>query len=171
MAGQNSSPPLVANVIPTGAIMKIKTQLIAISVLLTGCAVTYQPPTAENLTYSTQHQSDQNSIMAKAKRALLLEGFQIQSYDDEAGFISTSFKNWKLSPEEANCGTTMGLDYLKDNRTKTEVAFNVVVDGTSLTIRSNIQGEYKPGAVDQNITLTCASKGVIERQLAIKIEK
>ena len=63
----------------------------------------------------------------------------------------------------------MGIDYLKDKRTKTEVAINIVVDNKTLIIRSNIQGEYKPGAVDQDITLTCVSKGVIEKQLANKI--
>ena len=53
----------------------------------------------------------------------------------------------------------------------TEVAINVIVDETTLTIRSNIQGEYKPGggAVNQDITLSCVSKGIIESQLGQQI--
>jgi len=115
------------------------------------------------------HNSSKAEIMAKAKRTLLLDGFQIASSDDQAGYISTAIKNWKLTPDQADCGTTMGIDYLKDNRTKTEVAFNVIVDEQEIRIRSNIQGEYKPGAVDQNITLTCVSKGSIEKILVQKI--
>lgn len=137
--------------------------------ILTGCAATYKAPTEKSDSFSTTHNSNKKAILASAKRVLLLEGFQIQSTEEQAGFISTSMKNWRLSPEEASCGTTMGIDYLKDNRTKTEIAINVIVDNKSLTIRSSIQGEYKPGAVDQDITLTCISKGIIEKDLGNKI--
>lgn len=137
--------------------------------LLTGCASTYSPPQEENTNYVSSYQGSKHKIFANAQRVLLLEGFQIQSSNDQAGYISTSLKNWKLSPAQANCGTTMGIDYLKDKRTKTEVAFNIVVDDNYLSIRSNIQGEYKPGAVDQDITLTCISRGVIESELATNI--
>lgn len=143
--------------------------LIFITAFLTGCATTYQAPTAQNQNYATEHNSTQIDVLEKAKRALLLDGFQIQSSDDSAGFVSTSPKNWKLTPKQASCGTTMGIDYLKDNRTKTTVAFNIVVDSKKLVIRSNIQGEYKPGAVSQDITLTCISNGVIEEKLGQKI--
>ncbi len=144
---------------------------IVSAITLSACAVTYQAPTEQNQNYSSQHGSTQAEVLANAKRTLLLEGFQIQSSDDSAGFISTAPKNWRLTPEQASCGTTMGIDYLKDNRTKTEVAINVIADSANLTIRSNIQGEYKPGAVDQDITLSCVSRGVIERELANKILK
>src|SRR5690554_4813080 len=117
------------------------------ALMLAGCATTYEAPTTESTSYSVGHNLDKAAVMASAKRVLLLDGYQIQSSDDEAGFISTNLKNWRLTPEEADCGATMGLDYLKDNRTKTEVAFNVIVDDESLAIRSNIHGEYKPGAV------------------------
>lgn len=148
--------------------MKISFFIVSI-VILSSCATTYQAPVTVNKSYSTAHESSKSKILTNAKRALLLEGFQIQSSDDNAGFISTGMKNWRLSPEKASCGTTMGIDYLKDNRTKTEVAFNLIVDDKTLTIRSNIQGEYKPGAAGQDITLTCVSRGVIEKELARKI--
>ncbi|WP_444914660.1 hypothetical protein ACJJIQ_05025 [Microbulbifer sp. ANSA003] len=141
----------------------------ALVVGLGGCAMTYEAPEVKNEPFATEHLSSKSEILKQAERALLLEGFQIQSSDPESGYISTSLKNWKLTPEQASCGTTMGIDYLKDNRTKTEVAFNVVVNDREVIIRSNIQGEYKPGAATQDITLTCVSLGVIEADMAEKI--
>ena len=149
--------------------MKNKLLLTLVTITISACATTYQAPTTQNSGVTMNHHSSKAEIIAKAKRALLLDGFQIASSDDQAGYISTAIKNWKLTPDQADCGTTMGIDYLKDNRTKTEVAFNVIVDEQEIRIRSNIQGEYKPGAVDQNITLTCVSKGSIEKMLVQKI--
>jgi len=149
--------------------MKKYTMFTFLALIVTGCATTYQAPITQSKSYIGNHNSSKGNVMAKARKMLLLKGFQIQSTDDEAGYISTSLKNWKLTPEQASCGTTMGLDYLKDNRTKTEVAFNVIIDKNTISISSNIQGEYKPGAVDQDITLTCVSKGVIEEKLAQQI--
>jgi hypothetical protein len=58
---------------------------------------------------------------------------------------------------------------LKDNRTSTRVAYSVIVDEERVTVRANVEGEYKPGAVDQDITLTCNSRGQLEQQLLQKI--
>lgn len=137
--------------------------------VLAGCAMTYKAPTGPDQSVSVPHGLHKSDAFSKATRALLMQGFQIQSSDEESGYISSSMKNWRLTPRQADCGTTMGLDYLRDNRTKTEVAFNIVIDETTLNIRSNIHGEYKPGAVDQDITLTCISLGVIEKNLADQI--
>ena len=68
----------------------------------------------------------------------------------------------RLTPLQADCGTTMGLDYLKDNRTATRVALGILVTQESLTVTANVQGDYRPGAVDQNITLSCVSRGQLE---------
>ncbi len=147
-----------------------KLMYLSCAVIMTaGCAGTYKAPVSQYKNYSVAHNSNQTAVLSKAKRVLLLEGFQIQSSDDAAGFVSTATKNWRLTPAQAACGTTMGIDYLKDKRTKTEVSVNVIVDETTLTIKSNIQGEYKPGAVDQDITLTCVSKGAVETELGNKI--
>jgi hypothetical protein len=63
----------------------------------------------------------------------------------------------------------MGIDYLKDKRTTTRVAFGLIAEDAKVTVKANIEGEYKPGAVDQNITLTCVSRGLLERDMAAKI--
>ena len=140
-----------------------------ISVLLTGCAMTYAPPSANYKAVSRAITANKQETLASAKRLLLLDGYQIQSFDDASGIISTSYVNKKVSPREADCGNTMGLDYLLDNRTKTQVAVNVIVEQDIVTVKANIQGEYKPGGADQDITLTCISTGAIERQIISNI--
>jgi len=146
-----------------------KSILIASLVLIGGCSTTYQAPSTDSQHFSGQHDSDKKAVIEKAKKILLMDGYQIQSASNTEGYISTSYKNWKLSPEQASCGSTMGIDYLKDNRTKTEVAINIIVDEETLSVRSNIKGEYKPGTVSQDITLTCVSNGVIESDIAEQI--
>ena len=64
----------------------------------------------------------------------------------------------------------MGIDYLKDKRTKTTVAQNIIIDDNSLSIKSNIQGECNVGSTTFDVTLTCLSKGLIEADLADKIK-
>jgi hypothetical protein len=100
---------------------------------------------------------------------LVTEGFQITSSDDSAGIVSTAPRDLRVTPEQADCGTTMGIDYLKDNRTATKVGFGVVAEEGKFMIKATIEGNYRPGAVDQNITLTCVSRGVLERALSGKI--
>ncbi len=92
-----------------------KLMYLSCAVIMTaGCAGTYKAPVSQYKNYSVAHNSNQTAVLSKAKRVLLLEGFQIQSSDDAAGFVSTATKNWRLTPAQAACGTTMGIDYLKD---------------------------------------------------------
>ncbi|WDE11136.1 hypothetical protein [Thalassomonas haliotis] len=133
--------------------------------LLSACSVNYEAPLTIEPVVKADHNQSVKNILKNAKRTLLMDGYQIQTFDDEAGIISTSLKNKKLTPMEADCGQTMGLDYLKDNRTKTELALNIIVTEKEITVKSNIHGEYKPGSVDQDMTLTCISKGVVENKL------
>ncbi|WP_226649445.1 hypothetical protein [Microbulbifer variabilis] len=136
---------------------------------LEGCAVKNDTPVIISEYFAIEHFSNKQEVLSKARQALLRDGFQILSADLEAGYISTSLKNWKLSPNQAHCGTAKGVDYLDDNHTKTEVAFNVVVDDRAVIVRSNIQGEYLPGELAKNLTLNCVSRGVIEVEMAKKI--
>jgi len=104
-----------------------------------------------------------------AKRALVTEGYQITSTDEASGIISTAPRDMRMTPSDADCGTTMGIDYLKDNRTSTRVAIGVVVYSTEMEIKATVQGEYKPGSNTQDITLTCVSHGGLERDMIHKI--
>ena len=137
---------------------------------LSACAATYKAPeTKVAANVSSQIIGSPQDTLNRVKQVLLLDGYQIQSYDNDALIVSTSFKNKRITPTDANCGTTLGLDYLKDKRTDTSVAINVLIVGTTITVTANIHGAYKPGSADQNITLSCVSKGAIERSILAKI--
>jgi hypothetical protein len=101
-------------------------------------------------------------LLARSKRALVLGGYQITNADDAAGVISTAPRSLRVTPAIADCGTTMSLDYLLDNRTDTRVAFGILAADGKLTIRTTIEGQYKPGSAEQNITLTCVSRGSLD---------
>jgi hypothetical protein len=100
---------------------------------------------------------------------LVSDGNQITNSDEAAGTISTAPRNLRLTPEQADCGTTMGIDYLKDNRTSTRVAYGILAEENNLIVKANTEGEYKPGDAMQNITLSCVSRGVLERELLGRI--
>ena len=137
--------------------------------MLVACATTYEQPTTVVLKITSAVSASKSDILRTAKQILVSEGFQITNSDESAGVISSAPRNLRVSPVQANCGTTMGLDYLKDNRTSTRVAFGIIAEDGKVTVKANIEGEYKPGAVDQDITLTCVSRGVLERDLLTKI--
>ncbi|EOZ7462013.1 hypothetical protein ABFP22_003257, partial [Enterobacter hormaechei] len=111
----------------------------------------------------------QDAIIKASKSALISDGYQISSYDDKTGFVSTAPRDLHLSPAQADCGKTMGLDYLKDKRTKTRVSYGVLYETGLVTVKANIEGEYKPGSVSQDITLTCVSHGTLENELLDKV--
>jgi hypothetical protein len=143
--------------------------LVITAVLLVGCAMTYEKPVTQSATVSAPTKADKAQVIAAARKVFVREGFQILSADESSGTLSTATRNFRLSPEQADCGTTMGIDYLKDKRTTSRLAFGVVAEDGRLTVSTTIDGEYKPGAVDQNITLTCVSRGVVERDMLAKI--
>ena len=137
---------------------------------LTACATTYKAPMTLNQSASEQVSGTKEQIFKAAQRALAINGEQIMSANSDSGVISTAARDLRLTPLLADCGTTMGIDYLKDNRTSTKVAYNILIDNGSLDVRTTLQGDYKVGDVTQNITLTCVSRGVLEQQMIQKIK-
>ncbi len=144
------------------------TFLIAV-VFVAGCAATYNQPITVATETSKEIAASQADILRAAKQVLVAEGFQITNTDESAGVISTAPRNFRITPEQADCGTTMGIDYLKDNRTSSKLGYGVLASDGKLIVKANIESEYKPGAVDQNITLTCVSRGTLEPALLAKI--
>jgi hypothetical protein len=144
---------------------------VVLVIALSGCAATYRPPAVPNQVASLEFSGPAANAMKAARRALVSAGYEITSADNESGTISTAPRNLHVTPREANCGTTMGLDYLKDNRTSTKVSFGVIVNDHQLTVRATVQGEYKPGEVDQDITLTCVSTGALEGDMLAQIKQ
>lgn len=139
--------------------------------IITGCAMTYTAPVTEPVNVSQPLNVDRDLAFANAKREFLTSGYQLQVIDEKAGIITTSFTKKKLTPEDADCGTTMGIDYLKDYRTEVRVALYLVINESEISVKANLEGEYKPGDVAQDISLTCISKGVIERQMLSNINR
>lgn len=140
-----------------------------IASLTVACATTYAPPTSTTPIVSSLVPASKNRILRVAEKVLVMEGYQITSTDGSAGIVSTALRNLRVTPKQADCGKTMGLDYLKDPRTTTRVGFGIVAEEGKITIKATIEGEYKPGAVDQNITLVCVSRGELESELLSKI--
>lgn len=144
--------------------MKVIAAMLAL--ILSGCAATYAPPTTPAASVVRESFAmSRPDLMRLVRRAVIGEGLQILSADDWSGTLSTLPQDQRLTPRDANCGTTLGLDYLKDNRTSSRVAYGFVVDDGMISVRAVIQSEYKPGAVDQNITLSCVSHGTLEQQM------
>lgn len=139
--------------------------IMASALVASGCAMTYQEPATVEQQAMRQIQADQVVIMKSAKRVLTVNGFQITAFDDEAGVISTAPKNMRLAPGDADCGRTMGIDYLKDKRTTTQVAVSVLVQDGSAQVKASINGEYRPGDVSQDMMLSCVSRGTVEQKL------
>ena len=140
-----------------------------VAAIAAGCAATYVPPTGTAQPLSVSVKANREQIIRTAQRVLALEGVQVLSADTNVGIMSAGPWLPRLTPAHANCGTTMGIDYLKDNRTETTAMLTVIADDDKLTIKTSMSASYKPGAVDQDIKLTCVSRGVLERELADKI--
>ena len=65
----------------------------------------------------------------------------------------------------------MGIDYLKDNRTNSKIFYNIIVDNGKLVIKGVPSAEYRVGAVDQDMNLTCVSRGILEQKLLNDIQR
>ncbi|HFE7143798.1 MULTISPECIES: hypothetical protein [Klebsiella/Raoultella group] len=142
---------------------------IALASVVSGCAGTYKAPIAKPSVVSGKTSLSKDVVIKASKTVLISEGYQISSYDDKTGFVSTAPHDMRLSPSQADCGKTMGLDYLKDNRTTTKVAYGVIYEEGLITVKANVEGEYKPGSVVQDMTLSCVSRGTLENDLLSKI--
>jgi hypothetical protein len=158
----------VVGFVTLGGTMKLLI-LGAVAALLASCAGTYAPPVSANQTASATVAKSKTDILAAVRRVLVANGYQITAFDDGAGIVSTAPHDYKVTPDQADCGTTMGIDYLKDPRTATKVAFGVIASDGHVDVRANIEGEYRIGNSTQDITLTCVSRGTLDQDMVAKI--
>jgi hypothetical protein len=147
-----------------------KSLLIALALAASGCAFNYEPPVSLSPSKIEKLARPKTEVFNAAKRALVANGYQITDADEPSGTISTAPRDLRLSPVNADCGTTLGLDYLLDNRTATRVAFGVIVGPGDIEVKATVQGDYRPGDPSQDITLTCVSKGLLENDMLNKIK-
>lgn len=143
--------------------------VVSLCIVAAGCAATYKQPATVAPDTSQSISGSQLSLLRAAKQVLVSEGFQITNADETAGVISTAPRDLRLTPELADCGTTLGIDYLKDNRTSSKVGYGVLVSENKVTLKANMSATYLPANDSQSITLTCVSRGVLEGQLLAKI--
>lgn len=144
----------------------------------TGCAMTYRPPEGDSLSFSASYggsksfnyKGSRESMFSAVLEVINSAGFGVSFADKQSGTISTLARDLRVSTLEADCGRTFGIDYLLDNRTHTQVSLNANISESRVSVRANILGEYKPGDVSQDITLTCVSKGMLEIRILQQIQ-
>jgi hypothetical protein len=137
-------------------------------ILLGGCAQMYTPPVsvAKNLQQPTNQPTP--ALFSAATRALAANGYQITNSDKETGVISTAPRDLRINETQADCGTFMGVNgYLADNRTKTQVSYNIIISNGKIEIKTNIQAVWITET--ENITLTCISIGTLEKDMYHKV--
>lgn len=148
---------------------KILLSLFAVAVL--GCATTYKPPVLSPTEFVGNVQGSRENLLKLTKQILAMEGYQIQNTDDASGILSTSFRQKRLNEQYCDCGTTLGLSYIKDNRTITNVALGIIIDENKIIIKANIAGEYlKSVDAVQSIAFDCVSTGLLEKEIFEKIQ-
>lgn len=145
--------------------------LLGLVLWLAGCAATYVPPTETSVILNKQIDASKSELFKAASLALAMDGIKISNENKETGIIVTEDKILRITPEMASCGKTLGLDYLKDNRTNTKVSYHIIIADNSLKIKANILAEYRVGAADQDMNLTCVSKGILEQKLFNSIKQ
>lgn len=138
-------------------------------IVFSGCALTYTPPQTKPIDVTQAIATDKEKTFNATMQALSLAGYTITASDKNSGVISTSYKEIQADETVADCGTTAGIDYLKDHRTVLKVAMAAVITGEKTTLKANFQADYRPGSQLQNITLICVSRGKLEMELLNKI--
>lgn len=143
--------------------------IVFVVLVLAGCAATYAPPTLAPTDVSESIQKPKADVLGAAKRALVLDGYQIASSDEAAGVISTALRQMELTEDDVDCGTTAGIPYIKDKRTITRVTVGIVVSDNKINISTGIEGEYLKGNVTAGIDFQCVSTGRLERGILSRI--
>lgn len=138
--------------------------------LIIGCVNIYDAPSTTEPIVSTNHSISKETLMEVSQKVILLDGYRITYANKTKGVISTAPRDIKLTPQYADCGSSMGVDYLKDKSTITGVSIDIFIDANQIRVKANIKGEYKPGPAGKNFTLGCVSMGVIEKEILSKIK-
>jgi hypothetical protein len=143
--------------------------IILFAAVVSACATTYQEPTTIAKQKNSNVDASKEHILESAKQVFVSEGYQITNADIDIGIVSTSLRDIRLTPDQADCGTTMGIDSLKDKRTATRAGYNVIAEDGKINIFAIIEGEDMTGVVDQEKKLTCISRGTLEDEMLSKI--
>ena len=139
-------------------------------ILLIGCAATYKPPTISTQSVIDTFHGSKSDLFNVAKQILIMEGYQIINSDEKSGTISTAPKRMSLDETYCDCGSTMGLSYIKDKRTVTTVSLGLLILEGKIRVKANIEGEYLKTDKIAGVSMVCISTGKTERDLIRKIK-
>lgn len=135
--------------------------------LIAGCNVdTYGPPkTLPHLVSVDLVGISQARIMAASRRALIANGYPIESFDAASGRIVSAPRAQSVGQTDADCGTNLTVDYLLDSRTTTQAAFIVAARPGQLEVHAKVSARYKADAVTPATLLYCVSRGTFEDEI------
>ncbi|WEJ62180.1 hypothetical protein [Thiomicrorhabdus lithotrophica] len=133
---------------------------------LVGCATSYEKPVITGQVYEVAV-VDSDKALQLIKNKLFMRMYALTS--DEVS-IRTAHKFSELTPEQADCGTTMGIDYLKDSRTEEYVSINVMAESGKIKVVTDIYAKYLVGDGLHGKRMKCVSKGLIEREVLSWVE-
>lgn len=153
------------------SIYPVRLRILVLSLLLFSCAAIYKPPVISPP--SPDHgflQKSKSELFNASLTVLAEEGFTITLSDRESGVISTCKKQTVLTEKDCDCGTAMKWRYIKDKRTITSVAINVMIKDGNVSLKTTISGQYLPNDPFLGNTFTCISTGIIEKNIIQKIK-
>ncbi len=136
-------------------------------VLLAGCNVdTYGPPkTLPHLVSVDLPGINKARIMAASRRALIANGYPIESFDVATGRIVSAPRAQSVGQNDADCGTNLTVDYLLDSRTTTQAAFIVTAQPGQLDVHAKFSARYNADAATPATVLYCVSRGTFEDEI------
>lgn len=137
--------------------------------LFVACSATYKSPETIKQTYTFNFSASKEQIYNAIITAISQEGYVVAYSDRELGIINTGMSRKELTEIDCDCGTTMGIPYIKDKRTVTDVALNFTIFDNKFEIRTNITGEYLPNDPVYGKKFECVSLGTIEENLYRRI--
>lgn len=150
--------------------MKALTQFLVMVVLCLAAGCTYTQPLKPGSIYNSMVvPMAYDAAWEKTITALTARSALIKMTDKDNGLITTEKQAMRLTEDEAECGSVLGLRYIKDPRVTVYVAYAVHLrkegEQTGITVNTNMEGLFNPSAIGENKTLTCYSMGALEKAL------
>lgn len=150
---------------------KLMVIALVITIIITGCAtMNFQEAKIESNPQQVYLEATKSEIFLATNKIFALEGFKIIVTDEKTGIISTSPKLMDLTENDCDCGSTFGLPYIKDKRTRTWLSLNAIIEDGSLILKANIKGQYLENDLIQGVEMECVSTGNYEAKLIEKIK-
>jgi hypothetical protein len=102
--------------------------------------------------------------MQALKALLTSSGWTLDTYDEPAGRIVTTYRDTKLSIGQVNCGEMLMIPYILDDRAKVQTVLDFTVADQVVIGREGVRGYYKTGYGNPDKPLTCSLKTAFPRQ-------